>query len=440
VRPDVPNLTRRRHLVDLTPLKESPAFARLWIGGSISGIGSQMTIVAVGLHIYALTQSTLAVSFVGIFALVPMVVFGLYGGVLADSFDRRTVALVAAVIAWGSTAVIATLAWTDVTTIWPLYILTTVNAVASVVIGTTRQAITPRLLPLRLLPAASALNGMSTGLMLTVGPALAGLLVAYVGIAWTYSIDVVMFTAAFIGIFTLPKIVPEGDLQRPGLESVLFGLRFLKTAPNIRMSFIVDIIAMTFGQPRVLFPAVGAVLIGGGAVTVGILTAAGAVGTLICSLFSGRLGHVRWQGRAVGRSIVAYGLCILGFGIVLAVVSLQQGGLAGQTIDKANIPALIIASVLLAGSGAADNISSIFRNTILQSAVPDLMRGRLQGIFTVVVTGGPRLGDLYIGVLALAGVLWFPPLLGGLIIIVLVGLLVRFQGTFRHYDALSPTP
>ena len=160
VRPDVPNLTRRRHLVDLTPLKESPAFARLWIGGSISGIGSQMTIVAVGLHIYALTQSTLAVSFVGIFALVPMVVFGLYGGVLADSFDRRTVALVAAVIAWGSTAVIATLAWTDVTTIWPLYILTTVNAVASVVIGTTRQAITPRLLPLRLLPAASALNGI----------------------------------------------------------------------------------------------------------------------------------------------------------------------------------------------------------------------------------------------------------------------------------------
>ncbi|MFF1634827.1 MFS transporter [Leifsonia sp. NPDC058248] len=433
-------MARRRHFVDLSPLRESPAFARLWLGGAISGIGGQMTIVAVGLHIYDLTGSTLAVSFVALFALLPMIVFGLYGGVLADAFDRRLVALVTAIVAWTSTAGIAVFAWLDVQVVWPLYVLTTINAVASVVIGGTRQAITPRLLPDRLLPAASALGGIGMGVMVTVGPALAGLLVATVGISWTYTIDVVLFSAAFLGIFTLPRIVPEGERQRPGLESVLFGLRFLKTAPNLRMTFVLDLIAMTFGQPRALFPAVGALLIGGGPVTVGILTAAGAVGTLLSSVFSGRLGHVRWQGRAVARSIMVYGACILGFGIVLAVVAL--GGVAGtgQNVADANLPALIAAAVLLAGSGAADNISSIFRMTILQASAPDAMRGRLQGIFTVVVTGGPRLGDLYVGLLTLWAALWFPPLLGGLVIVVAVATIVRVQGSFRRYDALAPTP
>jgi MFS family permease len=399
-----------------------------------------MTIVAVGLHIYDLTGSTLAVALVALFALGPMIVFGLYGGVLADAFDRRVVALVTAVAAWASTAGIAVFAWLDIQVVWPLYVLTTINAVATVMIGGTRQAITPRLLPPRLLPAASALGGISMGVMVTVGPALAGVLVATVGIPWTYTLDVLLFTAAFLGIFTLPAIVPEGEKQSAGLGSVVQGLRFLKSAPNLSMTFVLDVIAMTFGQPRALFPAVGALLIGGGPVTVGILTAAGAVGTLLSSVFSGRLGHVRWQGRAVERAILVYGASILGFGIVLAVVAL--GGWTGgaASIADANLPALLFATLFLAASGAADNVSSIFRMTILQASAPDSMRGRLQGVFTVVVTGGPRLGDLYIGLLALTGALWFPPLLGGLSIIVLVATIVRLQGAFRRYDALAPTP
>jgi len=399
-----------------------------------------MTVVAVGLHIYDLTHSTLAVSLVALFALVPMIVFGLYGGVLADAFDRRTVALVTAIVAWASTAGIALFAWMHIQVVWPLYVLTTINAVATVMIGATRQAITPRLLPPRLLPAASALGGISMGVMVTVGPAMAGLLVASVGIPWTYTVDVILFTAAFLGIFTLPSIVPEGERQSAGFSSVLQGLRFLKSAPNLSMTFVLDLIAMTFGQPRALFPAVGALLIGGGPVTVGILTAAGAVGTLISSVFSGRLGHVRWQGRAVERAILVYGASILGFGIVLAVVAFSGTAGGGASFAEANLPALIAATVLLAASGAADNVSSIFRMTILQASAPDVMRGRLQGVFTVVVTGGPRLGDLYIGVLALTGALWFPPLLGGLLIVVLVATVVRVQRGFRHYDALAPTP
>jgi len=157
-------------------------------------------------------------------------------------------------------------------------------------------------------------------------------------------------------------------------------------------------------------------------------------------VFSGRLGHVRWQGRAVERAILVYGASILGFGIVLAVVAIGGWNGGGTSIAQANLPALVLATLLLAASGAADNISSIFRMTILQASAPDTMRGRLQGVFTVVVTGGPRLGDLYIGLLALTGALWFPPLLGGLLIIVLVATVVRVQGAFRRYDALDPTP
>ncbi|MGO4691271.1 MFS transporter [Glaciibacter sp. 2TAF33] len=435
-----PPTPRRNHFVDLTPLRRSPAFARLWIGSSVAGIGGQMTIMAVGLHIYQLTHSTFAVAMVGTFALVPMVLAGLYGGMLADAFDRRTVAMVAAVLAWASTAGIALIAWLHVETVWPLYLLTSINAVAATIIGTSRAAIVPRLLPRELLAAASALNGISFGLMVTVGPALAGVLVAGVGFGWTYTIDVVLFSAAFLGIVALPPIIPEGERHRPGLESIRTGLTFLRRAPNIRMSFIVDIVAMTFGRPHALFPAVGALLLGGGAITVGVLTAAGAVGTLMSSVLSGRLGGVRRQGAAIGWAIAVYGLFVLGFGLVLGVSSTGWFGPVSSAVDHTNLPALVLAAVMLAGTGAADNVSSVFRNTMLQTAVPDNMRGRLQGIFTVVVTGGPRIGDLYVGVAASLAALWFAPVLGGLLIITLIGLLLRFQSGFRRYDALHPTP
>jgi MFS family permease len=435
-----PKLRRRDHLIDLTPLRHSPAFARLWIGTAIASIGSQMTIVAVGLHVYAITGSTFAVAMVGTIALVPMVVAGIYGGMLADAFDRRRVALIAAIVAWGSIATLASVSWFDTHDLWHLYALTTLNSVAATILGATRSAITPRLLPRELLPAASALHGMGMGAAITVGPALAGILVASFGFAWTYSIDVVLFSAAFLGIMALPAIRPEGELHRPGLESVRHGVAFLKRAPNIRMSFIVDIIAMTFGRPHALFPAIGALLIGGGAVTVGILVAASAVGTLLCSLLSGQLGTVRRHGVAIGWSIAAYGAFVAGFGIVIAVV--QFGGFASETDDiaGANLVALVLAAIMMAGTGAADNVSAIFRSTMLQTAVPDNMRGRLQGIFIVVVTGGPRVGDFYVGVLALFAGLWFPPLLGGILIIALIALCLRLTPSFRAYDALEPTP
>lgn len=429
----------RGHLVDLAPLRESPAFARMWVGGTITGIGSQMTILAVGLDVYARTQSTLAVSYVAAFALVPMVVFGLYGGVLADSFDRRIVALLSAIVAWGSTAGLAVYSWSGADPVLPLYLLITVNTVAATMVGVARQAIVPRLIRRELLPAAGALGGISGGLMLTVGPALAGVLVASVGISWTYTIDTFLFIAAFFGLYTLPSVKPEGEVLKPGLRSVVEGIRFMRVAPNIRASFLLDIFAMTFGNPRVLFPAIGALLIGGGAITVGVLTSAIAVGVLGLGLLSGRLGAVRRQGLGVIAGVVAYGATIIGFGVVLLLAALS-GDSVSESWSSVNWPALIAASGLLALSGAADSVSMIYRNTMLQASVPDAMRGRLQGLFTVVVTGGPRVGDLYVGVLSVTALLWFPPLLGGVVIVVAAAVILRVQRTLREYDAEDPRP
>nr|WP_228508981.1 MFS transporter [Herbiconiux sp. VKM Ac-1786] len=420
-------------------MRESPAFARLWAGQAISGIGSQMTVVAVGLDVYRLTSSTLAVAGVALFALVPMIVAGLYGGMLADAFDRRRVALIAAVIAWVSTALLAVLAWTGADSVAALYALATVNAVSATVVQTTRSAIYPRILPRELLPAAAALSGITTGIMVTLGPALAGVLVASVGFGWTYSVDVVLFVAAFLGIASLPRILPEGEVHRPGLASLRYGFAFLRRAPNIRASFLIDIAAMTFGQPRVLFPAVGVLVLGGGPVTVGVLTAAFAIGSLLASVFSGRLGQVRWQGRAIARAVQSYGVFTALLGVVLLVAALT-GGPVGQDWAQVDLIGLALASLALMGAGVSDEISAIFRSTMLQTAVPDNMRGRLQGVFTVVVTGGPRIGDLYVGALSVVAALWLPPLVGGLAIVVAAGVILRVVPSFRGYDAHDPQP
>jgi len=424
---------RRSHFADLSPFRESPAFFRLWLGSTLAGVGSQMTIVAVGLHIYDITKSTAAVALVGVISLVPMIIAGIYGGLLVDTFDRKKVAIVAETLAWVSVLGLAVLAWTQNDTLWFYYVLTTLNAVAVTIVGAARSAIVPRLLPTRLLPAAGGLNGIGFGFQVIVGPAIAGVLVATVGVQWTYTIDAILFVAAFTGVLTLPPIKPEGATGLKGIAGVVEGLRFLRGAANIRLSFLVDIVAMTFGMPRVILPAVGALVIGGGAVTVGVLSAAFAAGTLIVGVFSGRLGGVRWHGRAIRNAIMVFGAMILAFGVVLL--------LSGNRPDAPlNMPALIASCIVLAGAGGADQVSAVFRSTMLQAAAPDNMRGRVQGVFIVVVTGGPRIGDAYVGLVAATALLWLPSLLGGALIIALVFVLVRHYRSFYNYDALSPVP
>lgn len=402
----------------------------------MSQIGAQMTVVAVGMHIYDITESTFAVSLVALWALGPMIIAGIWGGMLADVFDRRVVSIVTAVIAWAAIAALAIAAFFDVRDTWVFYALAAINAASSTILGATRSAIVPRLLPPNLIPAATALYGIMFGTAITVGPALAGILVSTIGFAWTYLVDVVLFTAGFAGILTLPPIAPEAGAARPGLSSLREGWAFLRRAPNIRATFILDMIAMTFGQPRVTFPALGMVVLGGGYVTAGVLTAAVAVGSLISGVASGWFGAVRRQGLAIILAIGGYGVSILLFGVVVGI-GLMTGG--GSEHDPRYV-LIGLAAFMLALSGATDNVSAVFRSTILQVAAPDSMRGRLQGVFTVVVTGGPRLGDMYAGLLVAAVALWAPAVIGGLAIVTLILVYARVGRSFLHYDAASPSP
>lgn len=447
-----------RTFVDLTPLKASPAFARLWAGQSISGIGAWLTMTAVMLLIFDITQSTLLVALVGPISLVPMIVAGLWGGMLVDAFDRRTVAIVTSVISWLSTLSLLAFALADAAMapqarveIWPLYLITTVNAVATTINSAARTAIIPRIVPPGMVSRAAALNGVTFGFQVAVGPALAGVLIAVAGYPITFAIDAVLFTAGFLGVVSLPKLPPLSDVARPGWRSLLDGFAFLRGAPVIRMSFIVDLVAMTLGRPHVLFPAIGVVAIGGGPITVGILTAAMAVGTFLAGVFSGPIARIHRQGIAVSRAIMAYGGFTILFGLVIAGAMLGWFGPVGPHISEVSWPALILAFIALAGTGVSDEFSAIFRTTMMLTAVPDEMRGRMQGVFIVVVTGGPRIGDLVAGGLATVvafavpptvgpDALWAPPLFGGIAIVILIWTLLRASTAWRAYDARRPTP
>ncbi|WP_309071220.1 MFS transporter [Arthrobacter sp.] len=421
-----------RLLADITPLKESPAFRRMYFGTALSAVGTNLTLVAVSLQVYDITGSSLNVGLIGLFALVPLIFAGLYGGAVADAHDRRKVALLSGIGLWASTIGIALQAWAGADNVWLLYVLIAVHSGFAGINQPTRTAIIPRLVRPELLPAANALSMITFGLAFTVGPMLAGLLIAQVGYGWTYTIDVVTFTAALWALFRLPAMPPEGPVRRAGLGTVIEGFRYLGTRPNIRMTFLIDLAAMVMAQPRVLLPAVGAVFIGGGELTVGILLAASAFGAVLSGLFSGPLGHVHRQGRAVQWSVAAWGASISAFGLVVI--------LAGRSPDGGMTPWIIPAALCLLLAGVSDSVSGVFRSTILQSATPDAMRGRLQGVFIVVVAGGPRLGELAGGGAAeWIGEGW-TALWGGIVCMLLVVLLARLQPRFGRYDSRTPEP
>jgi MFS transporter, ENTS family, enterobactin (siderophore) exporter len=419
-------------LADITPLKESPDFRRLWLGSALSAVGSQLTLVAVSLEIYGLTQDSFYVGLLAVFALVPLVIGGLLGGSIADAHDRRRIALLASTVLWLATGLIALQSWMQWGNIWVLYLLVALQSGAQAINQPARSAILPMLIRKELLPAANALSMMSFGLAMTAGPLLAGVLVAWVGFGWTYTLDFASFAVVLWAVYRLPPLPPSGKRSRAGIRSVIEGFRFLGTRPNLRMTFVIDLIAMILAQPRALMPAIGAVMIGGGEATVGVLLAATAVGAFLAGLFSGPLGGVRWQGSAVVFSVMGWGASIAGFGLVVL--------LAGRSPDGAVTLWLLPAALCCALAGIADSISSVFRNTILQAATPDHLRGRLQGVFIVVVAGGPRVGDLLAGagtrILTEGSVL----ILGGVLCIAGAWAAARLQPGFRQYDARNPAP
>lgn len=429
-----------RLLVDITPLRVSPAYRRLWLGNTLAYVGTQLTLVAVSLEVFALTGSSFAVGLLGLAALVPLVVAGLYGGAIADRHDRRRVALTSSAVMWLTTVGIAAQAWAGLESVPVLYALVALHSGASGINQPTRGAIIPALVGLPLVPAANALNMMTFSVALMVGPMLGGVLVAAVGYAWTYSIDVVTFLAALYAVWRLPSLPPQRGEAAPasgtrgGLASVVEGLRFLGSRPNLRMTFLADIVAMTTAFPRALLPAIGAVVLGGGEAAVGVLLAAMAAGAFLAGLFSAPFTRLHAQGWGVYVSILVWGAAVAAFGgVVWWAQSLPDG-------DPRLTLAFALAALCMAVGGAADSLSGVFRGSILQSATPDHLRGRLQGVFVVVVAGGPRLGELITGGASVGLGEGSTLLAGGVLCMLGVSALMRWQPGFLRYDARNPTP
>lgn len=383
-----------RVLADVRPLQHRH-FRRLFSAHVITMIGAQLTVVAVPAQIYAQTGSSAYVGLTGLFGLVPLVLFGLWGGALADHFDRRLILQVATtglILTSALFWVQAVLANSDP---WLLLGLFAVQQAFFAVVSPTRAAVLPRLIPADLLPAANALmmTVMQAGAI--VGPLLAGVLLPLTGFAWLYGLDALCLCATLWAVAGFPAMPVEGTSGTPGLRAVVDGFAYLATQPVLLMSFLVDLIAMVFGMPRALFPELARHAFHGpaeGGFAYALLFAAIPIGAVIGGVFSGWISRISRQGLAVVVAIVVWGLAMAAFGLVIL---------------WAPWPTAVVlwtSATLLMLGGAADMVSAAFRTSMLQSAATDEMRGRLQGVFIVVVAGGPRIADVaHGGAAALTG-------------------------------------
>lgn len=398
----------------MTPLRESVEFRWLWAGQSLSSIGTMMTGVAVAIQVYDLTGSSVAVGAVSLATLVPTLLLGLFGGSIADAVDRRRLVLITGSLLMLVSMVFALQAWLDWGQLWLLYVLTAIGAAASAIDTPARRTFIPRVLPPKLLPAAAALHQLSFQAAIIAAPVLAGVLISAVGLEAAYGLDALTFVAVLVSVRRLPPMPPEGGGATFGVRSVVEGLRYAVRHPLIGMIFLIDLNATVLAMPTALFPALADTRFGGGAQTVGYLYAAIGVGGIVAGILSGPLGHLRHQGRAMLISVAIWGAAI---------------GSVGLTHN------LWIAVALLATAGAADIVTTVFRATILQTATPDDLRGRLNSLDFIVGLGGPHLGNVRAG--TVAG--FFGPtisiLTGGLLCLLGIAALTGASKTFRRYDA-----
>ena len=382
----------RHILLDLTPLRRSRDYRALVTGLGVSVLGNQLTTVAVPFQVYAITRSSLVVGLVSLTQLFPLIFGSLLGGSLVDAMDRRKLLIVVETIGALCSAALALNADLG-PRLWPLFLFPAITAALSGIDSSARNAMLPGLVGMELLPASNAIfqSLFQTGAI--VGPAVAGLLLAGAGVHLIYWIDAVSFLLAVSAVLTMsPQPVPTLGIAgtagaagvapaRPGWRSTVEGLRFVRRSQPVQGAYLIDVNAMVFGMPRALFPALAATVFGGGATTVGLLYSAPGVGALLGALTSGWVGRVRRQGLAVICAVLVWGLSIAAFGVAHW---------------------LPLALALLAVAGWADVLSAVFRNTIIQFAGPEGMRGRLMGVQMAVVAGGPRLGDLEAGAVATA--------------------------------------
>jgi MFS family permease len=411
----VPSL--RQHLaVDITPLRASRDLRLLVLGNVVSGLGTQAALVALPYQIYIQTGSAFLTGLLGAVELVPLVAMALLGGAVADRRDRRKILLLDQIALVVTAAALAALAFGGSPPIPLLYLLGGLTAGFGAVQNVTRSAIVPNLVEPERLRSALALNFGLMQVTMVVGPAIGGVLIGAFGVGAAYTVDAVSCLAMVAAAAAMRPQPPQGDGPPVGgvLRSIAEGLRFVRRNRALTGSFAIDLMAMTFGMPRALFPVLAVSVYHAGAAGTGLLYAAVSVGATVAALTTGWLAHARRLGRIVIWAVAAWGAAI---------------ALAGL------MPALWPAAVLLAVAGAADSVSAVCRSTINQTVTPDHMRGRMSSTFSLVVTSGPRLGDVEAGgVAALAGAR-FSVVSGGIACVAGAALIAIAVPALLQYDA-----
>ena len=408
--------------LDISPLRLSRDYRLLWFGEALSITGMQATAVALLVQVYAITGSAAMVGLLGLVEFVPLVIGTTIGGPFIDRHDRRKILLLAQAAMLIGTSVLLLSAVMEDPPLWMIYAAAGFVSLFDGIDAPTRTAMVPNLVDAQRLPAAMALTTTLYSVGTIAGPAIAGVMIGIFGVKAAYALDVVTYVAAAILILMMrpspPRISAEPKASSTW-AALKEGLDYLKGRRVIQSTFTIDLIAMVFGLPEAVFPILATTRFGGKPAVVGAMFTSLAVGSLIASLTSGWVSKVKHQGRAVVWAVVVWGAGIAAFGLV----------------DEW----LWVALGLLALAGAADTISAIFRGTILQTSVPDELRGRLSSVHFLVVAGGPRLGNLEAGLVTALTSPTFAIVSGGVACIVGAIVNAKLVPEFWNYHAGDDT-
>jgi MFS family permease len=409
----------RRLIVDVEPLRRDRDFRYLWMGQVVSGLGRQVTSIVLPYQLYVLTGTPLAIGALALVQVVPIMAFSLGGGVVADAVDRRRLLLLTQAGLATASAALAGLAMMAAPPVLAIYAVAFVAAGLGAMDQPARSSAVPRLVPRERLPAALALGQLNFQAAGVVGPAIGGLVIASLGIAAGYAFDAITFGAAIGALLLIAPIPPAHGAVRPSLGAIAEGLRFARRRRAILGTFAVDLNAMVFGMPTALFPVLALDVFRVGPAGLGLLAAAPAAGALVGAVLTGWVGRVRRTGRAVlwasagwGLAITAFGLCTFSFPLAL---------------------------VFLAAAGAADVVTAVLRSAIVQLLTPDELRGRVTSIHILVVTGGPRLGDVEASAVASLAGAQLSVVSGGLLCLVGLVAIVRSFSELAAFDMWEVT-
>lgn len=403
-------------LADITPLRQSPAFRRLWYSGLLSNVGNQMTTFAVALQVFLISHSSVAVGGVGLSAALPAIAVGLLGGSVIDAVDRRRLVLVTSTLLAMVSIAFTVQAFAQFDRLWLLYLLTAVESSLSAINNPAQKTFTVRLLPAAQVQSGLALTALVVATSIIVGPSLAGLLAASGGLKLCYLADTIGFAAAVYGVARLPAMPPQDGASRAGLRAVLDGLKFLRRSSLPAGAMLADMNAMVLAAPVALFPAINAERFGGSPRTLGLLAASMAVGGVVGSGLSGLVSRVERQGRGMLIAGAVWGVAIAGFGFAHG---------------------LVLSLSLLVVAGAADVTSVVLRMTIIQMATPDAYRGRTSAAEYVVGSACPQLGNFRAGLVGSLATPNLSAISGGLSSVLGTGLIALAIPAFTRYRAVA---